>query len=152
MKLAIWCIALGALLSGPGRAQAASYNGIWNFSMRAVQSSCPSEVVKVGDSKGVSLNFEQSKKVLSAVPAVVGVDEPYRGYVTRNGIIMSLGSSCIPAPSGTCDTRSDSFTFTNSSKKSTKVVWINVTRDSANQFVCSTVYSGTARKKKAKKK
>lgn len=155
MRHVIFCIALGALLLGPASARAAaSYNGTWSFSMRAVQTDC--DGVTVGTTtKTLDLLMTQAKKVLTAVPApvdppITGVTESYRGYITKHGILMSLAEDCPVVPDPVCATGSDSFNFLDASKSSTKVVWLSITRNANSELTCSTVYSGTAKKKKSK--
>lgn len=156
MRHLIFCIALGALLLGPADSRAAtSYKGTWGFNLRVVNTTCKG--VTVGTAKSLDLVFDQNKKVITAAPAVtdpslVGSQDAYEGYTTKGGILMSLTESCPVVPMPTCMPNSESFNFLSSSKKSTKVLWLSVLRGVTGQHDCTTVYSGTARKKKTSKK
>jgi len=152
MKSLIFCIAIAAsVLEGVDAKAAASYNGTWAFTMKVAQTSCLD--LKVGDSKAIELLFVQSKKALSATQTIagepiVGSSVNYVGYVTNGGIIMSLGESCPVVPEPICATGSDSFTFLSSSKTSSRVVWLAITRKAKNELDCWTIYKGTAKKKR----
>ena len=134
---------------------ASSYNGTWNFTMKVVKTTCKG--VNVGDTSALSRVLSQSTPIKKMIHAtlpenVVGTSESYTGYIMKNGLIASLDQSCPIVPDPVCVTRSQTFTFLDSSRKYTKVVWLNVTRDEKKAYVCTTAYSGTARKKKATKK
>ncbi len=155
MRSAILTLLISFAFCTPSAHSAASYNGTWNFNMKAVKTTC--EDVKIGDARSVSLVLSQAtptKKMLTATlpENVVGVSASYTGYIMKNGVIASLSQSCPIVPDAICATGSQTFTFLDSSKKSTKVVWLDVKRTDNNAYTCTTVYSGTAKKKKVSKK
>lgn len=155
---AIVCLLISALIIAPAGAKAAaSYAGIWNFNMKVAQTTCTAEgSPAVGASKTLSIQMTQNKKVLSGTvytdPPITGSSTNYTGYLTKGGIIMALASSCPVVPSPVCSKDTESFTFENASKKSAKVMWLSITRNDNSEFVCSTVYSGTAKKAGKKSK
>ena len=126
---------------------AANYDGTWQFNLKVAKTDC--DGVTVGDKLKFSLEVEQTGRVMQANPVTTGVGEPYVGYTHTDGYTMALQSSCIVVPGGLCSPKVETWLFerpANGNKKRGSIVWLSIQRDSENQFVCSTTYTGTARK------
>lgn len=130
-------------------AWAGDYDGTWQFNLKVARTTC--DGVAVGDKLNFDLEIEKTGRLMEANPTTVGVGQPYVGYTHSDGYSMALQSSCVIAPEGACSPRSESWIFErpeNGKKNKGTIVWISIQRNSENEFVCSSTYTGTARKKR----